>query len=338
MKKILLSLVLLPLLALAQTSPSPNVLRLDQRNAANTAYVSKFVPPAASGSCLVTMNGADQSATPICYGLGSGLSVSNGAVSVAGSSGAQGPAGPQGPQGIQGQPGPQGDVGPTGPQGPVGADGIRGAMGSTGLTGANGSPGAQGATGAQGIQGAQGVPGPQGAAGPKGDTGAVGPTGATGPIGLTGATGPTGPTGAIGPTGLTGATGAQGSPGTPAATFDFGAPIARTLALSTAYQAADPSKPAILTISPKCTAALSLLAGTTCTLQVRTAATAPTCSTGTVNGVWTNGNTGTLTVGLGLNQTVGAPGDVKLRAGHWLILCPVAGTFTLDAVVEQTAG
>lgn len=318
MKKAVLFLALLPLLAWGQTQPVSNALRLDQRNVANTAYISRFVPPQTAGSCIVTMNGSDQAATPVCYPLGSSLAINNGAFAINGAVGAQGPAGPQGTQGIQGPVGPQGAIGLTGPQGPVGADGIRGATGSAGTAGADGAPGAQGPSGAQGIQGSQGVPGAQGVTGPTGLTGA---TGATGPIGLTGATGPT------------------GAAGTPAPTFNYGAPTARALALSTAYQATDPTKAAILTLSPKCTAALSLVTGTTCALQVRTSPTTGlTCSTGTVYSVWTNGNTGTLTVGLGLNQTVGSPGDVKLRIGTWFVLCPVTGTFTLDAAIEQTAG
>jgi hypothetical protein len=129
-------------------------------------------------------------------------------------------------------------------------------------------------------------------------------------------------------------------PAIPAAyTFNFGDPSARTLALSTAYQANDPSRAAIETISTSCTAALSLTAGGTCTLQVRTSSTTGlSCSTGTVYATLTNTNTGTLTIGLGLNQRVGSAATINLRAGSYFILCPTSGTFAVDSVVDQSAG
>ncbi|MFK3738959.1 hypothetical protein [Massilia sp. TN1-12] len=121
--------------------------------------------------------------------------------------------------------------------------------------------------------------------------------------------------------------------------FDFGEPVARTLALSTAYQASNTAKPSIITISTSCTASLTLTAGGTCTLQVRTSPTSGlNCSNGTLYAVNTNANTGTLAVGLGLNQRIGSTVDIKLRAGAFFILCPVSGTFTVDAAVDQTAG
>lgn len=122
-------------------------------------------------------------------------------------------------------------------------------------------------------------------------------------------------------------------------TFDFGEPVVRTLALSTAYQAANPAKPAFVTVSASCNAALTLAGGGTCTLQVRTSPTSGlNCSNGTAYATTMNANTGTLTVGLGLNQRVGSAIDIKLRAGAFFILCPVSGTFTVDAAVDQTAG
>ena len=122
-------------------------------------------------------------------------------------------------------------------------------------------------------------------------------------------------------------------------TFDFGDPVARTLALSTAYQASNPAKASIVTVSTSCTASLTLTAGGTCTLQVRTSPTSGlNCTNGTLYASNTNANTGTLAVGLGLNQRIGSTVDIKLRAGSFFILCPVSGTFTVDAAVDQTAG
>lgn len=277
-----------------------NSIRTDWRNGANTFYLSKFVPARANVDCMLIMTSVAAAVKP---GEPDCVALSPSLVISGGTVSVPVTTGAQGPIGPQG---PQGVAGPTGA---TGVDGQPGATGPQGTTGADGAAGLQGA---MGPQGPQGTPGAKGDKGDKGD---------------------------IGTTGATGAAGAQGPAGTPAPTFNFGEPISRTIALSTVYQATDPTKAAILTFSPKCTAALSLLVGTTCTLQVRTSAvTGLTCSTGTLYGVWTNGNTGTLTVGLGLNQTVGAPGDVKLRIGNYFILCPTAGTFTLDAAVEQTAG
>lgn len=121
--------------------------------------------------------------------------------------------------------------------------------------------------------------------------------------------------------------------------FSFGDPAARSLSLSTAYQALDPSKAAIITASASCTAALSLTAGGTCMLQIRTSPTAGlTCSSGTLYGTTMNANTGTLTIGLGLNQRVGSATTINLRAGSYFILCPTSGTFTIDGVVDQSVG
>lgn len=318
MKKIVLSVLMLFCIAVsAQVQPVSNALRLDQRNAANTSYVSRFVPPAAIGSCMVTMNGADQSATPICYPLGAAFSISNGAINVPVTTGPQGPIGPQGPEGIQGFPGVDGAQGPQGPMGPAGAEG---AVGATGATGPQGPAGPQGVAGPIGATGAQGPAGPQGLAGAKGDKGDTGAQGAQGIQGPQGAQGP------------------QGPAGTPAPTFNFSAPSARTLVVSTAYQATDPAKAAVITVSPQCTAALTLVTGSTCSMQARVGAAGLTCSTGTPVLQWVNGNTGALTVGLALNQIVGAPGDVKLPIGAYFILCPTAGTFTINTAVDQSAG
>lgn len=124
---------------------------------------------------------------------------------------------------------------------------------------------------------------------------------------------------------------------TAAYTFNYGAPVVRNLALATSYLATDSTKAAIVTVSPQCTASLSLVTGTTCSLQARIGTGPLTCSTGSVVATWTNGNTGTLTVGLGLNQTVGAPYGIAVPAGQSFILCAVSGTFTI-AASEQSAG
>lgn len=198
------------------------------------------------------------------------------------------------------------------PEGPVGPQGVQGAPG---VKGDPGDPGSTGATGAQG------EPGPKGDKGDKGEQGIPG-------VGIPGATGPQG---------IQGIQGVAGPAGTPAPTFNFGLPAVRTLALTTPYQATNPAKPAIVTVSPQCSASLTLAGGTTCTLQARIGVAPLTCSSGTVVATWTNGNTGALTVGLSLNQVVGAPYGINLPTGASFILCPTAGTFTVTAA-EQSAG
>lgn len=196
--------------------------------------------------------------------------------------------------------------GPTGATGPAGAQGIQGVKGDTGDTGA------------QGVQGIQGV---------IGLTGAVGSTGQTGAQGPVGPTGPTGATGSQGPVGATGATGASASP------FNFSQPTARTLAVSTSYQAADNTKAAIIIPSYACQNATQVLASSACTVQVRMGTGTLTCSTGTVY------YTQSLTVALGvlLTQNSTNPVQINLPIGASFVICPTSGTFTITAV-EQTAG
>ena len=116
--------------------------------------------------------------------------------------------------------------------------------------------------------------------------------------------------------------------------FNFSAPTARTLAVSTQYQAADPTKATITTVSPSCTNSSTLLAASACTIQVRqAAATVPLAHVSPVSMTWTS----TVPLGLVFSQTSGSPMDVKVPIGGYFILCPTAGTFTISAT-EQTAG
>lgn len=115
--------------------------------------------------------------------------------------------------------------------------------------------------------------------------------------------------------------------------FNFSLPAARTIAASTSYQAADPSKAAVLYPSYACQNATTVLAASGCTVQVRMGSGTLTCSTGTVY------YTQSLTVGLGLLLTQNStnPVPIFLPAGASFIICPQVGTFTISAV-EQAAG
>lgn len=121
--------------------------------------------------------------------------------------------------------------------------------------------------------------------------------------------------------------------------FNFGAPVNRTLALATSYQALTPAKAAIISISTSCSASISLTTGTTCTNEVRVAPSAVTCSTGVVVAQNTNGNTGTLTIGLALTQTVGSVINLPLPIGYAFAVCQTSGTgTTIPVAVDQTVG
>jgi hypothetical protein len=122
------------------------------------------------------------------------------------------------------------------------------------------------------------------------------------------------------------------------APFNYGLPVARSIAVSTSYQASTPTKATDVTVSPTCSATLSLAVGQTCALEARVSSSTATCSTGTVVATWTNENSGSLTIGLGLTQRIGAPGIIKLPIGAYFILCPLSGTFTITTAVDQTAG
>lgn len=299
MKKALLGLLMWAMTGFALAGP--NSVVLTQRNAADTGNVIRTLADPASAGMLI-YNPAT--------GVAGFLTVGDGLLSQGGVLRAAVPNGPQGPEG---------------PPGPTGADGAPGRDGIDGQPGAQGIPGIAGAAGRDGVDGA---PGGAGAAG------AIGPAG---PAGIPGPTGPTGATGATGPQGIQGIQGVAGPAGTPAPVFNFGLPAARTLAVTTPYQATNPAKPAIVTVSPSCSASLTLSGGSTCTLQARIGSAPLTCTGGTVVATWTNGNTGALSVGLALNQTVGAPYGISLPTGASFILCPTSGTFTVTAA-EQSAG
>jgi hypothetical protein len=137
MKKILgLVLAFAAVSAHAQTA---NAIRWDQRNAANTGYISKFIPPDATDTCMLVVSSVAAGSNPSCPKMGSGFTMSGGTLSVSSTPGPQGDPGPTGAQGesayqiavANGFIGtePQwlaslvGATGATGPQGPAGMNG-----------------------------------------------------------------------------------------------------------------------------------------------------------------------------------------------------------------------
>lgn len=121
----------------------------------------------------------------------------------------------------------------------------------------------------------------------------------------------------------------------PALTVNYGDPAARTLSMSTVYQATDPSKATVVTVSPSCTNTTTVLASSTCTMTVHQSnLSSVSCSTGTVVSTWNSA----VPLGLVFTQTSGSPFDIKLGIGRYFIMCPVAGTFTITTAVDQTLG
>lgn len=198
--------------------------------------------------------------------------------------------------------------------------------------------GPQGATGSAGATGATGPAGSSGTTGPQGPVGNTGTTGAAGAQGPTGSTGPTGPTGTTGATGATGPQGTVGNTG-PAGVNAFGTPNVRTLSLSTAYQAMDPTRPAVVTVNLTSTATISLSGGATNGANVLAGATSGVASgTGSVMCVYANSNTGALTLGLNLSTISATTCTIALPAGWYFAIRTTSGTVTITSAFDQSVG
>lgn len=185
--------------------------------------------------------------------------------------------------------------------------------------------------------GSGGTPGPAGPQGPKGDTGAQGPQGVPGFPGVdglpgaTGAQGPKGDTGAQGPKGDAGATGAQGvglNPGTPYQ--------ATTPAFATAYQAADPTKPALLVALIEANYTLTLAGTVSDEVELRIGPTnAVATGGGTQVGTVRQSLTG-IAVSVGMGIADRAPVPIILPAGWFWAIRRLSGTTaTIKGVTLQ---
>lgn len=324
----LLLALLVPIFVSAQTS---NAVRVDQRNSANTAYLSKFMAPDNNYPCVMGMSAVTNSiATPTCFVLGTmffttgntlTVPVTTGPQGPAGANGAQGPQGIQGIQGIQGPPGPAGQDGQTGPMGIMGNEGksayqVAVDNGFSGTT-------PQWLASLVGPQGATGATGPQG---PKGDTGAQGPAGAGSVTSITAGTGLSG--GTITTTGSismpnVGTAGSYSGVTTDAQgrviagtnrSFSY-----TTRALNTCFQVSA-SRDSFVTYAVDVSTTLSLSGGQTGTVYLRTY-TNSSCTTGAQElARFVNGNTGTLTVGLNITQNATGTITGIAPAGAWVRL------------------
>lgn len=147
-----------------------------------------------------------------------------------------------------------------------------------------------------------------------------------------------GPVGATGQTGGIGQTGPQGNPGV-AGVNSFSAPSALSVAASTAYQAADPTKPAIATVTLSSSATISLAGGTTNTAAVYVGSTSAVATTGGTQVCgYTNSNTGALTIGLNLATVATQPCTFTIPTGYYFAYRTSSGTVTATNAVVAAVG
>lgn len=294
MKKILCTV--LAFAAVSAHAQTANAIRWDQRNAANTGYISKFISPDATDNCLLIVSSVASGANPSCPKMGAGFSVSGGTLSVSST------------------PGPQGATGPTGPQG----------QSAYQVAVANGYVGTEMAWLAS-LVGATGATGPQGPAGANG-TGSV--VSVTAGAGLSGGMITTTGTISMPDVGTPGTysgvtTDAQGrvTAGT-ARSFAY-----QTRALNTCFRVSA-SRDALVTYSVDIATSLSLTAGQQGTVYLRVYSDSA-CSTGTQELTrFVNGQTGTLTVGLALTQNVTGTLTGVIPAGSYVQLVTQNNTGT----------
>lgn len=161
-----------------------------------------------------------------------------------------------------------------------------------------------GAKGEKGERGEQGIQGIQGLKGDKGDMGA------------------------------TGAQGIQGLPGI----NSIGFPTLRAgIAKSTAYQALNPTKPAIITITLNATSNATLTIATNNAANIIIGPTnAVATGTGTIVGKYNN----TLSVGVLISTGIANTYTINLPAGYFFAILNANNTtgVTIDSVVDQQVG
>lgn len=250
--------------AFSANAQTAYALRFDQRNSANTGYISRFVQPNSTLDCIVYMPSTAAGALPACLTLSSDFVVSGGAISVPVTTGPQGPQGPQGVQGIQGVAGNDGANGTNGTNGTNGQSAYQIAV-------ANGFVGTE----TQWLASLQGAQGPAGANG----TGSV--------VSITAGSG------LIGGTITT-----SGTIGLVARSFGY-----QTRALNTCFQVSS-TRDALVSYSVDIATSLSLTAGQQGTVYLRIYSDAGCSTGTQELTRFVNGQTGTLTIGLALTQNV----------------------------------
>lgn len=179
-----------------------------------------------------------------------------------------------------------------------------------------------------GDTGPEGPAGPQGVAGPQGPQGSVGPQGNQGIQGVQGASGPQGLQGATGPQGVQGPIGATG----PAS---LGPVNTRTLAYATAYQATNPAKAALITVSLATNVVVVVAGGTDAQVSMKVG---PTNSIASMTTVATyRKNFGGVTL-LGAGGWFKDCATFAVPAGYYFALSQDLGTTNIDTAVDVQVG
>lgn len=123
-------------------------------------------------------------------------------------------------------------------------------------------------------------------------------------------------------------------------TFSVGAPNTISPSLGTAYQASTPSKAAEVTINLTSTAALTLGGGSVFEADIVIGASAAVASgTGTVIGKYKNSLTGSLVVGVAINNAQTTMHKFTLPAGWYFAIRQITGTgISVVSAFDQTLG
>jgi len=121
--------------------------------------------------------------------------------------------------------------------------------------------------------------------------------------------------------------------------FNIGTPNALSPSLATAYQATDPTKPALVTVNITSTAAITLAVGTTNTADVVIgAANTVAAGTGSSVGKYRNSQTGALVIGANLSTDSTVQYTFFLPIGWFFAIRQTAGTVTVVNAFDQSIG
>lgn len=116
-----------------------------------------------------------------------------------------------------------------------------------------------------------------------------------------------------------------------------GAPNTRTVALATAYQATDPTAPAVVTVNLSSVSSISLSGAVNNEGEVVIGSTnGVAAGTGTKVGAYKNTMSGTLVIGLNLSNTQGSTVSFVLPAGWYFAVRQTVGTgLTVTSAFDQ---
>lgn len=118
---------------------------------------------------------------------------------------------------------------------------------------------------------------------------------------------------------------------------NWGVPAPVTVLLATAYQALDPTRPAVININMNSVAALTLGGGTTNTADILIGATsAVAAGTGTIIGKYRNTLTGTLVIGVAINSDASSQIQFLLPIGWFYAVRQTSGTVSIISTFDQS--